>query len=130
MPLTTAGRDFIASAIINDSTPAFFTNAIAAIGVGDSSTGFAVGQTNLQAATNKLRVGMDASFPSIATNQLSFQSTFATGQANYTWAEWGVFNNTVDASGTMLSRKVEALGTKTSAQTWQVTVTLDVLVGA
>ncbi len=130
MPLTDAGRDFIATAIMNSGPPTFFDNTNATIGVGDSTTAFAVTQTDLVAATNKLKKNMDASFPSILANQITFQSTFATGEANYSWAEWALFNNVVAATGDMLSRKVEALGTKTSAQTWQITVTLDVIVGA
>jgi hypothetical protein len=128
MPLTDAGRNFIAEAIINDGPPTHFDNSNAAIGVGDSSTAFASGQTDLQAASNKARVGMDGSYPQIATNTLTFRSTFNPATANFAWEEWGVFNNTT--GGTMLSRKVEALGTKSASQTWQVTVDLDVLVGA
>lgn len=99
-----------------------FNNANAHIGVGDSTTAFAVGQTDLQAATNKLRKAMDATYPSGATNVLTFRSTFATGDANFAWQEWGVFN--ASSAGTMLNRKVESLGTKTNTQTWQFTVTL------
>lgn len=126
MALTDAGRDFIASAIINDGPPDFFVEADTWIGVGNSATAEAAGQTDLQGAS-KTRKVMDAGFPTIATNVLTFQSTFATGDANYTWAEWGVFNDT--SAGTMLARKVEALGTKTSAQTWQITVDLTVAIG-
>ncbi len=99
-----------------------FNNANAYIGVGDSTTAFAVGQTDLQAATNKLRKAMDATYPSGASNVITFRSTFATGDANYAWQEWGVFN--ASSAGTMLNRKVESLGTKTNTQTWQFTVTL------
>jgi hypothetical protein len=67
---------------------------------------------------------MDATYPTRATNVLTFRSTFTTSDANFAWAEWAVFN--ASSSGTMLNRKVEALGTKTSAQTWQITVTLTV----
>jgi hypothetical protein len=35
-----------------------------------------------------------------------------------------VFNSATAATGRMLNRKVESLGTKTSAQTWQFTVTI------
>lgn len=133
MPLTTVGRDFIATAIINNATPSFYdfgdATIGAKIGVGDSTTVFSAAHTNLQAATNKLRIGMDGSFPSIATNVLTFQSTFGTGDANYSWDEWAIFNHITDGSGEMLSRKVEPLGVKTNAQTWQITVTLDVLIG-
>ncbi len=125
MAATTLGRDFIANAIINGGTATagqaltWYNNANAALGVGDSTTAFAAAQTDLQAATNKLRKGMEATFPSVAVNVISFKSSFATGEANWVWNEWGIFNA---ASGvTMLSRKVEALGTKASG-TWTLTV--------
>jgi hypothetical protein len=121
MPLTDAGRNFmVQSTIAAASTP--FNNANSYIGVGDSSTAHAVGQTDLQAASNKLRKAMDATYPSGGSNVITFRSTFATGDANFAWNEWAVFN--ASSSGTMLNRKVESLGTKTSAQTWQFTVTL------
>jgi hypothetical protein len=65
---------------------------------------------------------MDATYPQGAANVLTFRSTFATGDANWAWQEWGIFN--ASTAGTMLSRKVESLGTKTNTQTWQFTTTL------
>lgn len=131
MALTNAGRDFIADAIIDNGTPTLFTNANAYLGVGDSTAVFAATQTDLQGAvfnTNKFRKAMEATYPQKGTaNELVFRSLFATGDANIAWAEWGVFNAGTDAGGQMLSRKVEALGTKTSAQSWQLTVTLTVV---
>lgn len=100
--------------------PTFFNNANAYIGVGDSSTAFSAAHTDLQAASNKLRKAMDATYPSGGSNVITFRSTFATGDANFAWNEWGIFNGS--SGGTMLVRKVESLGTKTSAQTWQFTV--------
>jgi hypothetical protein len=123
MATTTAGRNFIANAIINNGSPVFFTNATSYIGVGDSSTAFNVAQTDLQASTNKLRVGMEATYPQISTNELVFKSSFGDAQANWTWSEWGVFN--ASTAGTMLTRKVESLGTKVSG-TWVITATLTV----
>ncbi len=123
MPITDAGRNHLCQAGIGAAVTAF-NNANAYIGVGDSSTAFAAAQTDLQAASNKLRKAMDATYPSGGSNVLTFRSTFATTDANFAWAEWGVFN--ASSAGTMLSRKVEALGTKTSAQTWQFTVVLTV----
>jgi len=127
MALTTAGRNFIAAAIINDSSPTFFTNANAYIGVGDSNTAYSAAQTDLQASSNKLRKAMEATYPTIATNVLTFRSLFATSDANFAWEEWGVFN--ASSSGTMLNRKVESLGTKLSTQSWQFTVALTVSIG-
>jgi len=121
MPLTTAGRDYLAGAVIaNPST--LFNNANAYIGVGDSTTAFSAAHTDLQASTNKLRKAMEASYPTIATNVITFRSLFVTGDANFAWQEWGIFN--ASSAGTMLARKVESLGTKTSAQSWQMTADL------
>lgn len=110
------------------AAPTYFNAANAHLGVGDSSTAAAIGQTNLQAATNKLRKPMDAGWPDVGTadgldadNKIQFKASFATGDANWAWNEWGVFNHVT--AGSMLSRKVESLGTKASG-TWTLTVTL------
>lgn len=123
MAITNAGAVLAATALINDSAT-FLNNANAYLGVGDSSTAFSAAHTDLQAASNKLRVAMDSTYPQRSSNVLTFRSTFTTGQANFAWQEWAVFN--ASSSGTMFSRKVESLGTKTSAQTWQLTATVTV----
>lgn len=120
MGMTNAMRDFIAQQSIGEAVTAF-NNANAYIGVGDSSTAFDAAQTDLQAASNKLRKAMEATYPQRTANAVDFRSLFGTAEANFAWAEWGVFN--AAAAGTMMNRKVEALGTKTSAQSWQLTVT-------
>lgn len=121
MPLTNAYRDLLASLSVGAGGTAF-NNANAYIGVGDSTTAHAYTQTDLQAATNKLRKAMDATYPQLATNVMTFRATFSTAEANFAWQEWGVFN--ASTGGTMMQRKVESLGTKTSSQSWQFTVTL------
>lgn len=121
MPATTAYRDYLAGLTTGSGTP--FNNANAYIGVGDSSTAFAAGQTDLQASTNKLRKGMDASYPTVTTNAMTFKATFSTSEANFAWNEWGIFN--AASGGTMMQRKVESLGTKTSAMTWTVEFTIN-----
>jgi hypothetical protein len=123
MPLTTAGRDLIAAMILGEATTDF-TNGNSRIGVGDSATAFAQAQTDMQAAANKMRKAMDATFPSRATNVLTFRATFATTEANWAWQEWGVFN--AAAAGVMLNRTAESLGTKANTQAWQFTVDLTV----
>jgi hypothetical protein len=121
MPITTAGVNLLSSLAIGGAgTP--FNAANAYIGVGDSSAVFAAGQTDLQASTNKYRKGMDATFPTVASNVLTFQTTFSTSEANFAWNEWGVFN--APSGGTMLNRKQEALGTKANTQSWQFNITL------
>lgn len=121
MALVNAGRDHLAAAAIGEAVSAF-NNANARIGVGDSATAGDATATDLLAATNKFRKAMDATYPQRTGNTLTFRSTFGTAEANFTWNEWGVFN--AGSGGTMLNRRVEALGTKPSTQSWQFTVTL------
>lgn len=108
----------------------YFNNGNAAIGSGDSNTAAAATQTDLQASTNKVRQAMDATYPthtdatSSGAASIVFKATFGTSAANWAWAEWGVFNSPTAATGRMLNRKVESLGTKTSAASWAFTVTL------
>ncbi len=134
MGLTTAGRDYITAAIIGDDTGTAdqalttFNNANAALGVGDSSTAFAAAQTDLQAATNKLRKGMEATYPTRATNVLTFRSQFIDGEAEFAWNEVGVFNSPDAATGTMLCRTVSSLGTKGADSVWELTHTVTLTV--
>jgi len=97
-----------------------YNNANARLGVGDSATAWGTTQTDLQAATNKLRNVMKATYPQTGTKKQTFASDFATGEANWVWNEWGIFNSNTANTG-MLSRKVESLGTKSSG-TWTLTV--------
>ena len=124
MALTNAARDLIAQALIGEAFTSF-ANANARIGVGDSSAAFGASQTDLQASTNKLRKAMEAASPTRAGNALTFRSIFGTSEGNFAWNEWGVFN--AASAGTMLNRIVASLGTKTSAQSWQFTVTVTVV---
>ena len=121
MGLTNAFRDAIAAAVTGGAFTAF-NNSNARIGLGDSSTAFAASQTDLQAASNKLRKAMDATYPQVSSNVITFKSTFGSSDANYAINEWAIFN--AASSGTMMSRKVESLGTKASGSTWVVTATI------
>jgi len=118
--LTTAGAVFLAQAAINDS-PTFFSSGVNLHqGTGDSSTAFAIGQTDLQAATNKAR---KVATVTRASGVLTIVSTFGTSDNNWEWLEVGIFN--AASGGTMLSRKVQSpsLGTKANTQVWVLTTT-------
>ena len=93
-----------------------FNNANAALGVGASVTAWNTTQTVL--LTTPTYKAMKATYPQAGTKKQTFQSDFLTGEANIVWNEWGIFNGT--APGTMLSRKQENLGTKSSG-TWTLT---------
>ncbi len=130
--LLTGGASALWQRLIGTAITAF-DNGNAYLGVGDSTTANSGGppptNTDLVAASNKLRKAMDATYPqhtdstsSATADEIIFRSTFATGDANFAWQEWGIFN--ASTAGRMLNRKVESLGTKTSAATWVLTVTL------
>lgn len=110
---------------------AVFNNAQARIGIGDSSTAAAATQTDLQAATNKYWQVMDATFPSVSGQGISFKATIGSGNANFAWNEWGCDNcggsnatSTTRSGGSMLNRAVSAQGTKAVGQTWVPTATI------
>lgn len=101
-----------------------FTNALAQIGIGDSSTAAAAGQTDLQAATNKTYKAMNGSFPTVpSAGAVQFQATFASADANYAWQEFVVKQGT---SSICIDRGVAAMGTKASGTSWTATVTLTI----
>jgi len=126
MPVTEAGRNFLAaSAVTAAATP--FSNANTAIAIGTGTTAFASSQTTL--VTESARVQCDSTYPSVATNVITAKSTFGTAVGNVAWQEWGLFNN-ITSGGTMLNRKVQSLGTKEAGQTWEFTVTLTLTVPA
>jgi hypothetical protein len=120
--LTTAGAQFIAKAITGLNSPTLFNASNYYIGVGDSSVAASIGQTDLQASTNKLRKLVTSVNESGGV--VTAVTSFGTSEGNYEWYEWGSFN--ASSGGTMYQRKVESpsLGTKTSAQVWSMTLTL------
>lgn len=122
MPGTTACATAVMAPAIIGAAYTAFNAANAHLGVGDSTTAHAIGQTDLVAVTNKLRKAMDATFPTNSSGTLTFKSTFGTSDANFAWQEWGVFN--ASSSGTMLNRKVQSLGTKPGSEQWVLTVTV------
>lgn len=93
------------------------------IAVGDATTTAAASQTDLQAATNRLRKQVSAA-PVISANTVTFSATFGTSDANFAWSEVGVAN--ASSGGVMLNRFVTNLGTKSSASSWSINVTVTI----
>lgn len=122
MGLTNDGRDLIGAALVGAAYNAY-NNANSYIGIGSGSTAFAATQSDLQGGT-KTRKAMEATYPTQVDNVLTFKSVFATTDHNAAVEEWGIFN--ASSAGDMLCRKAESLGTKTSAQAWEVTATITV----
>lgn len=110
-----------------------FSATVGRIGGGITNTAAAYTQTDLQAATGAANrqwelVSSTPTVGSTHTAGLVFAATFPTTDGNFAWAEFGVDQGTAGGTGasvaTMLSRGVSSPGTKTSAQTWNATVTI------
>lgn len=117
--LLNAGIQKFEELLAGISTPTKWDNTNAQIGVGDSTTAESASQTDLQAATNKTWVAMNATYPSRASQTLSWQSDHTA--SNYAWQEVAVRNGATAAN--LLNRKVTSLGTKTTG-TWTITLTI------
>lgn len=102
-----------------------FGNANAYIGVGDSNTAAAAAQTGLQAATNKTFIAMEATYPQISSQTVTWRAKFDTADANYNWREFTVVNGNSDSADN-LNRVVSDQGTKASGQVWVVDVALTI----
>lgn len=124
MALTTAGIKYLAEATVGQAVAFDSTNAH--IGVGNSANAFMASQTNLQ-GTSTFRKAMDSGYPTVAAPVVTFKSTFAPSEANFSWNEWGIFN--ASTGGVMLNRVVESNGTKLSNQTWVLEVAITFSIG-
>ena len=117
MALTNAGAILHAATIIGDGSLTNLAAGNCYLGCGDSSTAFSAAHTDLQAATNKLR--KLATTVSRTNGVLTIVTTYGTTEANWAWEEVSVHN--AATVGTMVARKMQSLGTKTSASSWQLT---------
>jgi hypothetical protein len=122
MATTDKGAIAVASLFCGDAAVNAFNVTNSRIGVGDSSTAFSASQTDLQAATNKLRKIVDSA-PVRTTNSIDYTATFALAEGNFAWNEIALFNS---ASGDYMAtrRTLTGFGTKTSSEAWTVTLTV------
>lgn len=127
--LTTVGGKLLAALIVADASVPPFNATNCHIGVGDSSTAFDVAQTDLQAASNKLRKIIDgAPVADGVTGEVTWAVTYANGEALFAFNEVGVFND--PTAGDMLARKVISLGTKPNTEAWTIELTGTTSVGS
>ncbi len=120
--LVTAGITALLTLLQGGAATAFNT-ANAYLGVGDSTTAAAIGQTDLQAATNKVRQLVSGA-PTVSGNVGTWVASFGSAVANFAWQEIGLFN--ASTAGTMLNRAVTSLGTKAAGSTWTLTMTITI----
>jgi len=121
MATTDAGAVCQANLVAGSGAINPFNATFARIGVGDGTTAYASTQTDL-VGTNKFRKLVDSA-PVVTANSVDFTSTFASTEANFAWGEMALFNS---ASGAYMAtrRTVTTFGTKTTADTWVITLTV------
>ena len=95
----------------------------ATIGVGDSTTAAAVGQTDLQASSNKTFKTIQSADKVYTRPTLFLSVDFGYSEANYTWNEIGLKDN----NSVLLARQVDAspLGKTSSKRAiveWQLSL--------
>lgn len=100
-----------------------FNNANARLGVGNGTTAAAAAQLDLQGASKTYKA-MDATYPQVAGQTVTFRASFGAADANYAWEEYTVDNGSVALK--TLNRKVESHGVKASGDTWVLTLTVTI----
>ena len=108
-------------ALLKGTSSNHFSEAKTTIGVGDSSTAASPAQTDLQALSHKTYVVMSGGYPSISTTKITFRASFGTSDANYEWNEFVIRQSD---SEICLNRKVNAVGLKTSSDTWVIDISV------
>jgi len=99
-------------------TETAFDNTNSFIGVGDGTTASSNTQTGLLGA-NKSYIAMDATYPQVSEQTVTFRSTFGPSDGNHDWKEFTVANGSSN-SAKNLNRKAESHGTKVSPDTWAI----------
>lgn len=130
--LTTVGLNRLTSLLIAGGGQGL-TNTATRLGVGNGAGSAAVGDTDLGAAAgsgNRWFQVMDATYPQQSNGVLTVKATWATGDGNFAWNEWGidVGTPTVSSGNTVAAlffnhKTSAALGTKTTGS-WALTVTV------
>jgi hypothetical protein len=96
------------------------------VGIGDSATAAAKGQTDLQAAINKTYLGQDPGYPVRAASVITYEVTAPAGIASYVWNEFLMCDG---SPGTAWIRFVQAINggvAKGAGEIWtlQVEITM------
>lgn len=126
--LTTAGLGFVADAITGTASQVLdATHTV--IGVGNGTTAFSAAHTDLQGASKRFEVVSGA--PSATGAVISASAEFGETDGNFAWEEWCIVctsgaaaAGTTKPAGTMVNRKVQALGTKANGAIWTLSVSI------
>lgn len=125
--LTTIGLNRVADVLVTGSGGSFdpLTNTTCRLGVGDDDTAFDPGDTSL--GSSERYATMEATYPQVSGDEITFQSIFGDTEANFAWECWGIdVDDSPPASDgntalSLFNRKVFSFGIK-SGGTWTLTV--------
>lgn len=107
-----------------EAAPTAYSNAAAYVGVGNSSTAEQATDTGLIGAS-KAWVAMDGVYPTITGQMCDWRGTFGDGVAEFAWEEYTLVNAS-DDTGQNLIRKTAAKGTKSSGESWTLSIQITV----
>lgn len=124
MPLVQQGRNRIAGLITGAETCHWGTSG-ATLFVASSTAAHSGSSTFLGSAG--IGATGESGYPLTSNNILQFRGVWSTAQANFQWEQWLVNTATASGSGVPLNLAAQqALGTKTSAQSWQLTACITI----
>ncbi|MBT0159306.1 hypothetical protein G4O51_04905 [Candidatus Bathyarchaeota archaeon A05DMB-2] len=101
-------------------TPTKWDNTNACLGVGNGTTVESASQTGLLGDSKAFKA-MDSGYPQRSGQTAEWRATFGGTEANFSWQEFTVSNSNSD-SGKNLNRKVADKGTKSSGETWTLSL--------
>jgi hypothetical protein len=134
--LVTVGLNLLTSLLEGGAgTP--FAHADAIVGVGSTATAATIADTALGAdnTSGAYYQQADSSYPTQSNGTITCNCTFASGNANFAWAEWclatgsggitaGTHLSATATTPVMINHKVASLGTKVSGASWVFTATI------
>jgi hypothetical protein len=124
MPLLRVGRDRIAGLITGAETCHWGTSG-ASIWVAPTTAAHSAAST--WPLTGGVAATGESGFPLTAGNIFQHRGVFSTAAANFAWDNWLIHTATASGAGIPLNHaSTAALGTKTSAQSWQITTCVTV----
>lgn len=109
------GLQYLIDCICGIGLTTKWDNTNARLGVGSDATAADPSQTDLIDASPTWKA-MDATYPQRSGQVAEWRSTFGSGDANEAWNEYAVDNGAT--AHKLLNRKVESKGTKSSGETW------------
>lgn len=130
--LTTAGLGRLAT-LFNAGTGNLIATNTVRVGVGNGAGTAVIGDTDLSAAAGSTNRWFNLCVVTIPSNVLTAVASFASGDGNFAWNEFGldIGTATVTAAATvnavLLNHKTSiAQGTKASGQIWTATATITI----